>query len=814
VSSSIYDGTFHHIAITRDGSDTTLIVKKPNYGKVVSTVSASINDVSTSLSTLYVPSSAVVAANNSHSAAIFTGSVQELRLWSVVLQDAILDNHTLAPSSFKGNDRDIYSGSTSSFADLAFRLPLGADTRKVNYQATASVSSSHPNQTFNYFTTGTSYPKKGTFVNFTISSSVPQVETHYLEWPDLGANRTVANKIRIDSTIVAGDNQLFRNTSVIRSLGDDNPPDSSRLGVYLSPTNEVNQDIAEQFGGLSIDDYIGDPAYYELVNYPGLEGLKYEYTKKYGTRNNSQAYIRLLAHFDASLFQLIKKLVPYRANTQVGLVIEPTILDRSKWPSQAPSYEELHWSASLQQTIPSPGGFVQDGDGEPFRDMEGYVQEGVIAANGADYLQPGAFVQDGGGEPTRNLPGYVEEGVIELEPNLPTVDYDYVIFDETIYASPDLTGDTDQYGRPLYNSSGSQVSLQFGTAYDTINLRESQYGRDLAGYGSQYVFMTYATSGSGSTRSEPYWITSSRYDYHDPFNVVVTDSRRSEISNVADHPYSGDIFKGKGLSFLYTSSVSYALSTIAGYQSDLWTSRFGLRPNDPLNTTNTQWVMVAGNPALPQGLTLLMNNTGVQVSNHALLDSFFYDTTRPETMEMWYQVDVVMNTNVDGGLGSGFGRLEFGYVGSTVTQSLGTLPDGTGRDFVFSNIRSFVVKPNGPHLVLSSSLSDDMDDGRYSYIPLVRVTCLNYRAQVQDFHLHDSYGMRNARYDGCKMSSVDWNIDSPDTSDGGPVVTITLGGGTDLVANPTARGTFEVRGTNQGVPTTTRTGTRSNRQRR
>lgn len=46
-------------------------------------------------------------------------------------------------------------------------------------------------------------------------------------------------------------------------------------------------------------------------------------------------------------------------------------------------------------------------------------------------------------------------------------------------------------------------------------------------------------------------------------------------------------------------------------------------------------------------------------------------------------------------------------------------------------------------------------------------------AQTQDLHLQTSAGMINARYEGCKMTSPDFNIDSPDTIDGGPVVTIT-----------------------------------------
>jgi len=46
-------------------------------------------------------------------------------------------------------------------------------------------------------------------------------------------------------------------------------------------------------------------------------------------------------------------------------------------------------------------------------------------------------------------------------------------------------------------------------------------------------------------------------------------------------------------------------------------------------------------------------------------------------------------------------------------------------------------------------------------------------AQTQDLHLQTSTGMTNARYNGSKMTSPDFNIDSPDTVDGGPVVTVT-----------------------------------------
>jgi len=140
----------------------------------------------------------------------------------------------------------------------------------------------------------------------------------------LEVTEVVSNKVRIDSTTLSG-NQLYTDNRAEKPLTDNYPPDSPRLGIYLSPSNEINQNIAEQFGGLSIDDFIGDPTYLELDSYPALVQLQREYGKKYANPNKPNQYARLLQHYNAALFQLIKNFVPYRANTQVGLVVESFI---------------------------------------------------------------------------------------------------------------------------------------------------------------------------------------------------------------------------------------------------------------------------------------------------------------------------------------------------------------------------------------------------------------------------------------------------------------------------------------------------------
>ena len=161
VSTSIYDTDtedpytdqdtrWHHIALRREAQSDdvatdqtyTLIVKTTKYNKVVSTVTSSLFiDGNTSASFnasfatpdtggLWIPGSGSYNLTDSHSMDLFSGSIQEFRMWSSELQDAILDNHALTPTSFQGNTDGIFTGSTSSFDSLLYRLTLGTDNKK------------------------------------------------------------------------------------------------------------------------------------------------------------------------------------------------------------------------------------------------------------------------------------------------------------------------------------------------------------------------------------------------------------------------------------------------------------------------------------------------------------------------------------------------------------------------------------------------------------------------------------------------------------------------------------------------------------
>ena len=493
VSCSVFDGNYHLLSLNRSvDSDSinanqtyTLTVKKTKYQKVTQTVSCSLLvdaatiPASSSYNQRYIHKGdgsyvgLQIPGSGSSNAGYFQGTIQEFRYWYKNLEDSVLDNHALAPTSYQGDLDSEFTGTTSSFYNLLYRQTFGSDNIKYDHSSITSSLSKHPNQ--NIQTLGGGFIKSASFYNFLPTASTyynPVLEFHSLEWPDLGGNRSVSNKIRIEPTLTTGVG-LYRNRSVQRSLTDSQPPDSPRLGVYLSPQNEINQDIAEQFGGISIDDYIGDPQDVYREYYPDLSNLSNEYYKKYTAHNLYNNYIRIIRYYDGSLFQLIKKLAPHRANLQTGLVIEPTILERNKFATNKPSSQDLLYTASIDiPDIYIPGGAIQDADGDQ-RDQSGYVWETEI-----------------------DLP-YTEL----------TGSYDYL---ET-----QLSGSLLQPQAYQYEYNNQQVAQQLSAEerlFDEIDTAVTAYGRDVRVDGSQYWFYTWnRIPGPIESISSPIntWITGS-----------------------------------------------------------------------------------------------------------------------------------------------------------------------------------------------------------------------------------------------------------------------------------------------------------------
>jgi len=245
----------------------------------------------------------------------FSGSMMEFRFWSEPLSASVFDNHVRVPKAYNGN----YSG--SSYDKLLFRLPLD-DNRNLQTNPTASEVS--------YLNTYQGNITGSNINGFTGNFYRTLVDQEKMRMPNVGPNRRNATKIRIEDNSLKVGTTLSPDVRNEQSSQDFAPIDSNRLGVYFSPVDIVNEDIAYSIADLSFDDLIGDPRDEFEYSYRRLSKLQRDYFKRYNRSNNFWDYLRILSYYDSSVFTQVRQLLPARANSTLGVLVEPNILERSK----------------------------------------------------------------------------------------------------------------------------------------------------------------------------------------------------------------------------------------------------------------------------------------------------------------------------------------------------------------------------------------------------------------------------------------------------------------------------------------------------
>ena len=240
----------------------------------------------------------------------FTGSMMEFRLWKTALSESKFDNHVGAPNAFNGNH------ASASYTDLVTRFSFNDNKNLSSDKNISDVSGD------------VSYTETGSAVGFVNNSFTNIEEEHKLLVPNLGPNRLMSSKIRIEDSKLL--NNLNPKKKVEESSFDLAPVDSNKVGVYFAPSDVINEDIIRSVADLNFDKYIGDPRDQYKHRYRGLKKVAESYWQKYTSPNNFWDYMRLIKYYDNSIFDLARKFMPARANTTFGIVIEPNIFERSK----------------------------------------------------------------------------------------------------------------------------------------------------------------------------------------------------------------------------------------------------------------------------------------------------------------------------------------------------------------------------------------------------------------------------------------------------------------------------------------------------
>tara|TARA_R110001592_G_scaffold251282_1_gene513946 strand:+ start:511 stop:8013 length:7503 start_codon:yes stop_codon:yes gene_type:complete len=236
----------------------------------------------------------------------------------------------------------IYSGQFFATGSL----PTGSLTPIFTIGGIPLLQSHHPNVDINYLDGFTYF----------VGDNVEQiVEEHHLPTPNTIGKSPVNNKIRIDNGTTDDDilspNILSQLPSTERQV-----PDFSNIGVYLSPQNEINEDIIYTLGTFSLDEFLGDPREEIGEEYEDFKPLVNQYFKKLKKgqdRYNVFDFTRWVSFLDHTLFDLIKKFTPQKSIDKTGILIEPHFLERPKFRRHHPIISNTTYEGTFQEITQS-----------------------------------------------------------------------------------------------------------------------------------------------------------------------------------------------------------------------------------------------------------------------------------------------------------------------------------------------------------------------------------------------------------------------------------------------------------------------------
>ena len=289
---------------------------------------------------------------------LYSGSLDEFRLWSAPLDTQRFYEHVSFPEMINGNHI------SSSTDDLYFRLDFEYPKNLYGTNGTSSLINVDTNIYFSGSLTRNDYENGSTASLYSINATpllsasafgFPPISDYpfqfeaidrsvVLEVPDLGAGRYSTNKVRFESQELVSD--LSSKSRATKKAFDQSPTDSNRVGLFFSPTKELNIDIAKSFGGINLDNYIGDPSDRYRDGYKSLDKLRNYYFQRFDGRD-IYAYINLIKLYEKSMFEDIKKMLPARVKATTGLLIEPHILERSKHQHTKPTAEHNNYETSI-----------------------------------------------------------------------------------------------------------------------------------------------------------------------------------------------------------------------------------------------------------------------------------------------------------------------------------------------------------------------------------------------------------------------------------------------------------------------------------
>src|ERR1039458_6740493 len=286
----------------------------------------------------------------------YTGCFDKLQVWKDPVPDSNVEDYTnnLSAYSFRGTGSIPYES-------LYFRMHTDYPFNQletgmwVNGNPYFSVSSSvklnalyaESDADVDYIVSSMAWSGSTKIVDGPcgpVSQSVYPYQFKVLDYPSTwGISKYGPNRFRNEKTRFVSQSMEARLDNLDRSTYVDSSataPDSNQVGFYVDPQDFKNRDIVRYFGNFDFMDAIGDPGYKFSSSYDSLRLFRKEYAEYRNQYSGSRTlYNELLTtyklYFNRSVFDAIKNVIPARTNAIIGVVIEPTILERPKYQLKA-----------------------------------------------------------------------------------------------------------------------------------------------------------------------------------------------------------------------------------------------------------------------------------------------------------------------------------------------------------------------------------------------------------------------------------------------------------------------------------------------
>ena len=730
-----YNEGWWSVLINKNSNVYTLYAKNKNYkgedGNVISfQASSSVTSAATSWNNSTI---SYFGISSSVTGKIFTGSLQEIRYYTLPISESNFDAYVMNP----------YSSELSEY--LAFRATLGGEL----YTASISV---HPKVTGSWVTTSSFVSNS----NFYTSSGVyiPNTEVFYFDQVPAGIQNAISQKIKQQNIVLpySSSNSNIPNADVLSpfvsiqqfpQISSSYTRDIDYVEIGFSPQNEINEDINSQIGYFNLGDVIGDPRFQSssLDTYPALDAIRDSYFQKYISNYQEWSYIRLIQFFDNSLFKMFADWVPARTGLASGIIIKQTLLERNRYrtPQVSPS-------ASIA--------FVGSGSTNVPYIVENQIITGSIAIGNT-------IGSDGGSLPD---------------------DY-YLALNPSNYNIPfgnSITYQLSQSGvyNVTFNISSSGGSAATLKVYNSATVPSSFSGRisesvftissgsDLnttvnfnANFSTQYItIFNDNDTGSAQTAS-----LSNIQIYHLPAFETATPSLTGSVTEILTNYYefNGEVSGSNlvvtdgdltdytiNINQVYTTGAFYANTPIPASQSMTFTNNvydFNFDNVYYISFTAKRWGSNSG------GSTLYLLNNGD-------LDPFGFTASAP------FSIDIPGN-NLGGNTGSV--TVDKAEIRGIIPQTRFYMFTGGGSNGFSGSIEDFTVFEseisNPEFLVIENDAQVNRPSSKYMDVDFTTnaITAVNEqailsgsatRATVPDSY-YTSLKQINPRYEGCKLIS-------------------------------------------------------------